>query len=123
MRWTDAIGYYGVMLRVAIYLVISVIAVVAAVACGSEEPSATLESTLTQTPIATPEHNPTSVPSPTPESNETPDPTSGPDMQAGAEVGDMAPVFTLPSASGTEVSLESYRGDKTVVLVFYRGSF
>ena len=44
-------------------------------------------------------------------------------MQAGAEVGDMAPVFTLPSASGTEVSLESYRGDKTVVLVFYRGSF
>ena len=31
-------GYYGVMLRAAIYLVISVIAVVAAVACGSEEP-------------------------------------------------------------------------------------
>ena len=44
-------------------------------------------------------------------------------MQAGAEVGDMAPVFTLPSASGAEVSLESYRGDKNVVLVFYRGSF
>ena len=116
-------GYYEVMLRAAIYLVISVIAVVAAVACGSEEPPATLESTPAQTPIATPESNPTSVPSLTPESNETPDPTSGPDMQAGAEVGDMAPVFTLPSASRAEVSLKSYRGDKAVVLVFYRGSF
>ena len=44
-------------------------------------------------------------------------------MQTGAEVGDMAPTFTLPSASGSEVSLESYRGDKNVVLVYYRGSF
>ena len=35
----------------------------------------------------------------------------------------MAPGFTLPSASGSDVSLESYRGDKNVVLVYYRGSF
>ena len=111
------------MRRAALYLVISVIAVVAAVACGSEEPPATLEPNPTLAAPATPEHNPTSAPSPTPASGETPDPMSGPDMQASAQVGDMAPVFTLPSASGAEVSLESYRGDKTVVLVFYRGSF
>jgi peroxiredoxin len=30
-------------------------------------------------------------------------------------------MFTLPSASGDEVSLESFAGDKNVVLVFYRG--
>ena len=35
--------------------------------------------------------------------------------------GDVAPMFTLPSASGDEVSLESFAGDKNVVLVFYRG--
>ena len=35
--------------------------------------------------------------------------------------GDIAPMFTLPSASGDEVSLESFAGDKNVVLVFYRG--
>ena len=34
---------------------------------------------------------------------------------------DIAPMFTLPSASGDEVSLESFAGDKNVVLVFYRG--
>ena len=111
------------MRRVALLLLVSVIAVVAAVACGGEEPPATLDPNPTLAAPATPEHNPTSVPSPTPASGETPDPMSGPDMQAGAQVGDMAPVFTLPSASGAEVSLESYRGDKNVVLVFYRGSF
>ena len=35
--------------------------------------------------------------------------------------GDFAPMFTLPSASGDEVSLDSFAGDKNVVLVFYRG--
>ena len=36
--------------------------------------------------------------------------------------GDVAPKFTLPNArDGMQVSLESYRGDKNVVLVFYRG--
>ena len=98
-------------------MAIGIIAVATAVACGAELPTATTA------PLATPEPNPTSATSPTPASNETPDLASGPDMQAGAEVGDMAPVFTLPSASGAEVSLESYRGDKNVVLVFYRGSF
>lgn len=32
-----------------------------------------------------------------------------------------APLFTLPSASGDQVSLDSYAGKNNVVLVFYRG--
>ena len=43
-----------------------------------------------------------------------------PVVTLGNEVGDLAFLFTLPSASGIEVSLVSYRGDKDVVLVFYR---
>ncbi len=31
-----------------------------------------------------------------------------------------APLFTLPSAQGPEISLASYAGDKNVVVVFYR---
>lgn len=36
-------------------------------------------------------------------------------------VGDAAPLFTLESYHGEPVSLEDYRGEKNVVLVFYRG--
>ena len=36
------------------------------------------------------------------------------------EVGDTAYGFTLPSASGQDHSLASYRGESNVVLVFYR---
>ncbi len=36
-------------------------------------------------------------------------------------VGTMAPDFRLDSYSGDVVSLSDYRGDKDVVLVFYRG--
>ena len=36
-------------------------------------------------------------------------------------VGDPAPLFTLESYHGDAISLEDYRGDKNVVLVFYRG--
>ena len=36
-------------------------------------------------------------------------------------VGEAAPDFTLPDASGRPVSLADYRGRKPVVLVFYRG--
>lgn len=35
------------------------------------------------------------------------------------QVGDEAPDFTLPSQSGTDVSLSTYRGDRVVVLYFY----
>lgn len=39
----------------------------------------------------------------------------------GAElkVGDPAPAFTLPSASGEQVSLSDYRGSKPVLLYFH----
>ena len=36
------------------------------------------------------------------------------------EVGDEAYGFNLPSASGEDHSLASYRGESNVVLVFYR---
>ena len=36
-------------------------------------------------------------------------------------VGERAPDFTLPDATGRPVSLADYRGKKPVVLVFYRG--
>jgi hypothetical protein len=36
-------------------------------------------------------------------------------------VGDVAPDFTLPAYRGGTVTLSQYRGDRDVVLVFYRG--
>jgi cytochrome oxidase Cu insertion factor (SCO1/SenC/PrrC family) len=38
-------------------------------------------------------------------------------------VGERAPDFTLPDASGRPVTLTEYRGKKPVVLVFYRGAW
>jgi hypothetical protein len=38
-------------------------------------------------------------------------------------VGERAPDFTLPDASGRPVALADYRGRKPVVLVFYRGAW
>jgi len=37
------------------------------------------------------------------------------------QVGDAAPDFTLTSLAGPSVTLSDFRGDKNVVLVFYRG--
>lgn len=37
------------------------------------------------------------------------------------QVGDMAPDFILPAYSGGERQLSEYRGEKNVILVFYRG--
>ncbi len=36
-------------------------------------------------------------------------------------VGDVAPDFSLMSYAGTVTTLSDFRGDKNVVLVFYRG--
>lgn len=41
--------------------------------------------------------------------------------EAGAGIGEPAPDFFLPSATGGEVSLAAFRGKKGVVLVFYMG--
>jgi peroxiredoxin len=37
------------------------------------------------------------------------------------KVGDVAPNFSLPSATGQAVSLKEYAGKSKLVLVFYRG--
>jgi len=44
-----------------------------------------------------------------------------PDAPLAFKVGEPAPGFTLPDAAGRPVSLADYRGQKPVVLVFYRG--
>ncbi|MCH7712301.1 MAG: redoxin domain-containing protein [Chloroflexi bacterium] len=36
-----------------------------------------------------------------------------------AEIGDVAPDFTLPSVSEGDISLSQYRGEKLVVLSFH----
>ncbi len=94
------------------------------------EPTPTPESTAMPEPTATPAPTaePTATPEPTttPEPTATPAPTATPEPTAtpvptGTNVGQLAPVFTLPSSAGVDVTLESFRGNKQVVLVFYRG--
>jgi peroxiredoxin len=46
-------------------------------------------------------------------------PTSVPE-DVGTLVGDVAPGFMLAAATGSGRSLDSYRGEKNVVVVFYR---
>ena len=46
-----------------------------------------------------------------------------PEAPTALKVGERAPDFTLPDATGRPVSLADYRGKKPVVLVFYRGSW
>ena len=53
---------------------------------------------------------------PTPEPAATPEP----EVVVGTDVGDLAPGFTLPSTAEMDQTLESYRGDKNLVLAFYR---
>lgn len=56
-----------------------------------------------------------SAASPTPDPNET-------DLNR-VVVGSTAPDFALEAMNGETVKLSNYRGQKTVVLVFYRGYF
>ena len=44
-----------------------------------------------------------------------------PDTATALRVGEPPPDFTLPDASGHPVALADYRGQKPVLLVFYRG--
>ena len=63
-------------------------------------------------PVATP------IPAEAP-ATASPVPTEIP-LVVGPGVGELAPAFMLPSISGSEVSLESYRNDKNLIVVFYR---
>ena len=44
-----------------------------------------------------------------------------PDTPTALRVGERPPDFTLPDASGRPVSLADYRGQKPVLMIFYRG--
>ena len=72
---------------------------------------ATLEADASS-PTPTPTPEPTATPVPTPE------PTPLPSV--GTNIGDIAPRFTLPSVRSGNYTLVSFRGEKNVVLVFYR---
>ena len=86
------------------------------------EPTVTLAPTDV-TPVATPvPADPPAVATPVPTeppATATPLPTEIP-IPVGTGVGELAPAFTLPSISGSDVSLESYRDNKNLVVVFYR---
>ena len=71
--------------------------------------SGTLSGTMTATPDVEPPPTPTVATEP-----------PAPALSVGANVGELAPDFQLPAASGADSSLASYRGDKNVVVVFYR---
>ena len=79
----------------------------------------------TSATTVTPTPNPTARPVPptataTAVPTSTPEPVAAPSLQVGTNVSDLAPGFKLPSARSGEYALESFRGDKNVVLVFYR---
>ena len=47
----------------------------------------------------------------------------GASAAAAVEVGEPAPGFTLPSTTGSDISLSDYRGKKWVLLEFYGADF
>ena len=105
----------------------------------TDEPAATftpspIENTATATPADTPTAEPAATFTPTQVENtatatpvDTPTETAPPTVEpedtervVGTEVGDTAPGFVLASAAGPEFALESLRGEKSVVVIFYR---
>lgn len=94
----------------------------------SPMPTPTPSATEPPPPTPTPTPSATALPSPTSTRTGTPstatpvgdhEPPAGEPM-VGAGVGDLAPAFELASASGASRSIEAYRGDKNLVVVFYR---
>jgi len=45
------------------------------------------------------------------------------ELQDSPQVGELAPDFTVPSTSGSDVSLSSFRGKRTVLLAFFPLAF
>ena len=85
-------------------IAVAAIVVLALAACGAET------------------HEATSQPA-TPEAATAPASTDGGSAaaEAPAPSAKLAPAFELPSGTGGAFSLDSFSGDKNVVLVFYRG--
>ncbi len=78
------------------------------------EPAATFTPTQVEnTATAAPVDTPTETAPPTVEPEDT-------ERMVGTDVGDTAPGFVLASAAGPEFALESLRGEKSVVVIFYR---
>jgi hypothetical protein len=50
-------------------------------------------------------------------------PGAGPDVARALDVGAKAPDFTLPSTTGSSISLGQFRGKKLVLLEFYGADF
>ena len=48
---------------------------------------------------------------------------TGPDVAGALDVGEKAPDFTLPSTTGSPISLSQFRGKKLVLLEFYGADF
>ena len=111
------------------------VVLVAVAACGDS--SSTDDSKVAPTTPAATKPAPTPTPKPPPPTSTPPPPepaptatqpapsaTSAPEPDepeaAAPEVGDPAPDFELAAASGSDMSLASYRGEKNVVVVFYR---
>ena len=90
-------------------------------ATTTSEPKPSVTPQPTATPIPTPVYTATPSATPEPTATATPEPTATPTAPEPPE--NAAPLFTLPNgaADGELISLGSYRGDKNVVLVFYRG--
>ena len=95
------------------------IAVLLAVGCssGDSSPEATVSiaTSATSTPAPAETTAPQSTTAETTATTAPESPTAAPAMTTGAFR------FELPSATGGEVALESYLGDRNVVVVFYRG--
>ena len=72
-------------------------------------------------PTPTPAQTPQPLPTPTPQSGSVSMPS--PIEEQGSltpATGEPAPDFTLPSVGGDAVTLSDYRGQRNVVLLFYR---
>ena len=92
------------------FIAIFMIAVLPLVlACGSESPAAT--STAPETTAETATSSPPVAKS---------DPIEPPLVNTPGPVTSSAPDFTLPSIQGSEYTLSQFRGEKPVVVVFYR---
>jgi len=91
------------------FIAIFIIAVLPlALACGSESPAAT--SPAPEMTAKLPQRR----------LHAMPDPTKPPLVNTPGSVTSTAPDFTLPSIQGAEYTLSQFRGEKPVVVVFYR---
>ncbi len=91
---------------VAIFLIAAIFALTAACG-GSSEANVPVASGATPTAAPVVE-------------DPTAEPTEPPLVNTPGPVSNIAPDFTLPSIQGSEYTLSQFRGEKPVVVVFYR---